>query len=117
MAIIRLAALEDLDNLSEIISGMKPADEKKQPLRYEKKKLKTTTNQEFGKVDKPASATFSDVKAKTPTPQASENATFLSADSEPLVIWKNAGELVGGLASDFAAMATSASQEANHFYD
>ena len=31
------------------------------------------------------------------------------------MIWKNAGELVGGLASDFAAMATSASQEANHF--
>ena len=29
MAIIRLAALEDLDNLSEIISGIKPADEKK----------------------------------------------------------------------------------------
>ena len=115
MAIIRLAALEDLDNLSEIISGMKPADENKQPLRYEKKKLKTKTNQEFGKADKPASATFSVGKAKTPNPQASEKATFLSADSEPLVIWKNAGELVGGLASDFAAMATSASQEANHF--
>ena len=31
------------------------------------------------------------------------------------MIWKNAGEIVGGLASDFAAMATSASQEANHF--
>ena len=31
------------------------------------------------------------------------------------MIWINAGEIVGGLASDFAAMATSASEEANHF--
>jgi len=107
MAIIRLAALEDLDNLSEIISGMKPADEKK--------KLKPTTNQEVGKAGEPASATFSGGKAETPVSQTSEKATFRSADGEPLIIWRNAGELVGGLATDFAAMATSASQEANHF--
>ena len=37
MAIVRLAALEDLDNLSEIISGIQPT-EQKQPLRHEKKK-------------------------------------------------------------------------------
>ena len=107
MAIIRLAALEDLDNLSEIISGMKPADEKK--------KLKPTTNQKVGKAGEPASATFSGGKAETPVSQTSEKATFRSADGEPLIIWRNAGELVGGLATDFAAMATSASQEANHF--
>ncbi len=115
MAIIRLAALEDLDNLSEIISGIKSTDEKKQPPRYEKKKLTPTTNQEVGKADEPASATFLDGKSKTPVSRTPEKTTFRSTDAEPLVIWKNAGELVGGLASDFAAMATSASQEANHF--
>jgi DNA polymerase-3 subunit gamma/tau len=114
MAIIRLAALEDLDNLSEIISGIQPT-EQKQPLRHEKKKLTPTTNQKADKADQTAPATFSSVKAKTPNSRAPDNTTTPSVNAEPLVIWKNAGELVGGLASDFAAMAASASQEANHF--
>ena len=59
--------------------------------------------------------TFSSVKAKTPNSRTLDKTTTPSVNAEPLVIWKNAGELVGGLASDFAAMATSASQEANHF--
>ena len=107
MAIIRLAALEDLDNLSEIISGIKPADEKK--------KLTPEANQQTAKTDQPAPATFSSVKAKTPARQTQVEKNTPNQVTEPLVIWKNAGELVGGLASDFAAMATSASQEANHF--
>ncbi len=107
MAIIRLAALEDLDNLSEIISGIKPADEKK--------KLTPEANQQTAKTDQPASANFSSVKAKTPARQTQVEKSTPNQVTEPLVIWKNAGEIVGGLASDFAAMATSASQEANHF--
>ena len=107
MAIIRLAALEDLDNLSEIISGIKPADEKK--------KLTPEANQQTAKADQPAPATFSSIKAKTPARQTQVEKNSPNQVTEPLVIWKNAGELVGGLASDFAAMATSASQEANHF--
>ena len=107
MAIIRLAALEDLDNLSEIISGIKPADEKK--------KLTPEANQQTAKTDQPAPATFSSVKAKTPARQTQVEKNTPNQVTEPLVIWKNAGEIVGGLASDFAAMATSASQEANHF--
>ena len=113
MAIIRLAALEDLDNLSEIISGIQPTEQKKQPLRHEKKKLTPTTNQKADKVDQ--TGTFSSVKAKTPNSRTLDKTTTTSVNAEPLVIWKNAGELVGGLASDFAAMAASASQEANHF--
>ena len=115
MAIVRLAALEDLDNLSEIISGIQPTEEKKQPLRYEKKKLTPTTNQKADKADQTAPATFSSVKAKTPNSWTSDKTTSPSVGAEPLVIWKNAGELVGGLASDFAAMAASVSQEASHF--
>ena len=115
MAIVRLAALEDLDNLSEIISGIQPTEEKKQPLRHEKKKLTPTTNQKADKADQTAPATFSSVKAKTPNSWTSDKTTSPSVGAEPLVIWKNAGELVGGLASDFAAMAASVSQEASHF--
>ena len=115
MAIVRLAALEDLDNLSEIISGIQPTEEKKQPLRHEKKKLTPTTNQKADKADQTAPATSSSVKAKTPNSWTADKTTTPSVGAEPLVIWKNAGELVGGLASDFAAMATSVSQEASHF--
>ncbi len=115
MAIVRLAALEDLDNLSEIISGIQPTEEKKQPLRHEKKKLTPTTNQKADKADQTAPATSSSVKAKTPNSWTPDKTTSPSVGAEPLVIWKNAGELVGGLASDFAAMATSVSQEASHF--
>ena len=114
MAIVRLAALEDLDNLSEIISGIQPT-EQKQPLRHEKKKLTPTTNQKADKADQTAPATFSSVKAKTPNSWTPDKTTSPSVGAEPLVIWKNAGELVGGLASDFAAMAASVSQEASHF--
>jgi DNA polymerase-3 subunit gamma/tau len=115
MAIIRLAALEDLDNLSEIISGIKPFDEKKQPRIHEKKKLTPETDQQTAATDHPAPATFSSIKEKTTTPRALGKKNSPNPDTEPLVIWKNAGEIVGGLASDFAAMAASASQEANHF--
>ena len=115
MAIVRLAALEDLDNLSEIISGIQPTEEKKQPLRHEKKKLTPTTNQKADKANQTAPATFSSVKAKTPNSWTPDKTTSPSVGAEPLVIWKNAGELVGGLASDFAAMAASVSQEASHF--
>ena len=114
MAIIRLAALEDLDNLSEIISEIQTT-EQKQPLRHEKKKLTPTTNQKAAKAHQAAPATFSSVKAKSPNPRTPDKTTTSSVGTEPLVIWKNAGELVGGLASDFAAMAASVSQEANHF--
>ena len=107
MAIIRLAALEDLDNLSEIISGIKPTDEKK--------KLTPEANQQTAKTDQPDPTTFSSVKVKTPARQTQVEKNTPNHVTEPLVIWKNAGEIVGGLASDFAAMATSASQEANHF--
>ncbi|MFL2861101.1 MAG: DNA polymerase III subunit gamma/tau [Pirellulales bacterium] len=115
MAIVRLAALEDLDNLSEIISGIQPTEAKKQPLRHEKKKLTPTTNQKADKADQTAPATSSSVKAKTPNSWTADKTTTPSVGAEPLVIWKNAGELVGGLASDFAAMAASVSQEASHF--
>jgi DNA polymerase-3 subunit gamma/tau len=115
MAIIRLAALEDLDNLSEIISGIKPAGEKLPSHRHEKKKLTPAANQQTAKTNHSAPATFSSVKAKTPVPQTQGKNNTPTPGTEPLVIWKNAGEIVGGLASDFAAMAVSASQEANHF--
>jgi len=115
MAIIRLAALEDLDNLSELISGIKPVDEKKQPRSHEKKKLTLEANQQNAKTGQSAPAPFSSIKAKMPARQTQVEKNTPNQVTEPLVIWKNAGELVGGLASDFAAMATSASQETNHF--
>ena len=80
-----------------------------------KKKLTPAVNQQTAKTNHPAPATFSSVKSKTPAPQTQGTNNTPSPGTEPLVIWKNAGEIVGGLASDFAAMAVSASQEANHF--
>lgn len=120
MAIIRLAALDDLDNLSEIISGIKQTEDKKESHKHEKKNLTPESNQQSGKKDHLIPRTTPSVEPKRSAIQASvqkntpgENIT--SADTEPLMIWINAGEIVGGLASDFAAMATSASEEANHF--
>ena len=88
MAIIRLAALEDLDNLSEIISGIKPTDEKK--------KLTPEANQQTAKTDQPDPTTFSSVKVKTPARQTQVEKNTPNHVTEPLVIWKNAGEIVGG---------------------
>lgn len=80
-----------------------------------RKKLTPAANQQTAKTNHSAPATFSSVKAKTPAPQTQGKNNTPTPGTEPLVIWKNAGEIVGGLASDFAAMAVSASQEANHF--
>lgn len=120
MAIIRLAALDDLDDLSEIISGIKPTEDKKTPHRHEKKKLTREKNQQPEKTDHSIPRTMPSVETKrsaiqTPIQKNTPSNNITSADTDPLVIWKNAGEIVGGIASDFAAMAASASQDANHF--
>ena len=120
MAIIRLAALDDLDNLSEIISGIKQTEEKKTPHRHEKKKLTPESNQQPEKADHSIPRTMPSVETKRPATQTpiqknTPGKNITSADTDPLVIWKNAGEIVGGIASDFAAMAASATQDANHF--
>ena len=60
MAIIRLAALEDLDNLSEIISGIKPADEKK--------KLTPEANQQTAKTDQSRSGNLFKRQSKNARP-------------------------------------------------
>ena len=120
MAIIRLAALDDLDNLSEIISGIKQTEDKKTPHRHEKKKLTPESNQQPEKADQSIRRTMPSVETKIPATQTpiqknTPGKNITSADTDPLVIWKNAGEIVGGIASDFAAMAASAKQDANHF--
>ena len=120
MAIIRLAALDDLDNISEIISEIKQTEDKKAPHPHKKKKLPPESNQPLDKRyhSTPQTVTRVETKrseAQAPVHKTPPSKTTPSTDTAPLVIWKNAGEKVGGLASDFAAMAVAASQEANHF--
>ncbi|MBT4159071.1 MAG: DNA polymerase III subunit gamma/tau [Planctomycetaceae bacterium] len=119
MAVIRLSALEDLDNLSEVISGMKfdgaKEGAKKDPYQPEKKKLTPAPKQEGGKEKTSRSQETSKRNTKTTGSLATASSPIPNSSTEPLSLWKNAGEGVGGLASDFANMAISALREADHF--
>ena len=115
MAVIRLAALEDLDSLSQVISGIKVDGEKKDVHRQEKKKLTATPSQIEHKEKDSVHEELSDPKVKTVDTLKTEGPTTQALVLDPLSLWKNTGESVGGLVSDFANMAISAIREADHF--
>ena len=115
MAVIRLSSLEDLDNLSEVISRIKLDGGQKDVHRNEKKKVTTTPKQDNSEEKPSRSQELSESYAKTTVTLATAGPPIPNSSIEPLSLWKNAGEGVGGLASDFANMAISVLREADHF--
>ena len=115
MAVIRLSSLEDLDNLSEGIPGIKLGGGQKEVHRNEKKKVTTTPKQENSEEKHSLSQELSESYSKTTVTLATASPPIPKSSVEPLSLWKNAGEGVGGLASDFANMAISVLREADHF--
>ncbi len=112
MAIVRLAKLEDLDNLAALVHGIVPAPGAPAPSRVEaaprEKKMTDMTP--------PAAAPVADAAVETAAPPgvAPAGATRVAAPEppppalppDPRAAWLQACETVGGLAADFAAAAT-----------
>jgi len=114
MAVVRLAALEDLDGLATLVgtlsapaapgapAGAPPAGGP--PERREKKTADMTAA-----VPAPRAVAPAFVPQPSAAPAASAPvAPGVSADAEPLVVWRECGRLVGGLAADFADLAVQA---------
>jgi len=109
MAVVRLAALEDLDGLATLVgtltapAGAVPAAGP--PERREKKTADLTAAVPAPRAVAPAFA----VPQPSAAPLASAPvAPGVSADAEPLVVWRECGRIVGGLAADFADLAVQA---------
>ncbi|MBM3955505.1 MAG: DNA polymerase III subunit gamma/tau [Planctomycetes bacterium] len=109
MAVVRLAALEDLDGLATLVgtlsapAGAVPAAGP--PERREKKTADLTAAVPAPHAVAPAFA----VPQPSAAPAASAPvAPGVSADAEPLVVWRECGRIVGGLAADFADLAVQA---------
>jgi DNA polymerase III subunit gamma/tau len=113
MAIVRLAKLEDLDNLAALVHGIVPAPGAPAPSRVEAApREKKTTD-----MTPPAAAPVADAAVETAAPPgvAPAGATRVAAPepppppalpTDPRAAWLQACETVGGLAADFAAAAT-----------
>jgi DNA polymerase III subunit gamma/tau len=113
MAIVRLAKLEDLDNLAALVHGIVPAPGAPAPSRVEAApREKKTTD-----MTPPAAAPVADAAVETAAPPgaAPAGATRVAAPepppppplpADPRAAWLQACETVGGLAADFAAAAT-----------
>ena len=113
MAIVRLAKLEDLDNLAALVHGIVPAPGAPAPSRVEAApREKKTTD-----MTPPAAAPVADAAVETAAPPgvAPAGATRVAAPEpppppalppDPRAAWLQACETVGGLAADFAAAAT-----------
>jgi DNA polymerase-3 subunit gamma/tau len=116
MAIVRLAKLEDLDNLAALVQGIVPAAGVSAPApsraAVAPREKKTTD------MTPPALAPVADaaVEAAAPAGVAPADATRVAAPeqpnpppalpADPRAAWLQACETVGGLAADFAAAAT-----------
>jgi len=115
MAIVRLAKLEDLDNLAALVHGIvsAPSIPAPAPSRVEAApREKKTTD-----MTPPAAAPVADAAVETAAPPgvAPAGATRVAAPEpppppalppDPRAAWLQACETVGGLAADFAAAAT-----------
>ena len=112
MAIVRLAKIEDLDNLAALVHGIVPAPGAPAPSRVEAApREKKTTD-----MTPPAAAPVADAAVETAAPPgvAPAGATRVAAPEppppalppDPRAAWLQACETVGGLAADFAAAAT-----------
>jgi len=115
MAIVRLAKLEDLDNLVALAQGMVPAAGVSAPApsraAVAPREKKTT------ELTPPAAAPVADAAVETAAPPgvapagatrvaAPEQPTPPALPADPRAAWLQACETVGGLAADFAAAAT-----------
>ena len=115
MAIVRLAKLEDLDNLAALVQGIVPAAGVSAPApsraAVAPREKKTTDMMPA------AAAPFADVAVEPAAPPgvapaglasvaAPEQPTPLALPADPRAAWLQACETVGGLAADFAAAAT-----------
>jgi DNA polymerase-3 subunit gamma/tau len=122
MVVIRLAGLEDLDNLNDIIDRVAAGEATSPSGPVEKKKAApravaaaqpepaapraTTAPAAASPVSVPQSKS---VQTQAPVAEATPMVTPESGPlPEPLPAWRQAGEAVGGLAVDFAAMALAA---------
>lgn len=120
MVVVRLASLENLDDLNDVINQLADDHSSQQAAAPEKKK-----GARGALVTPPAEPPLPSVTADQPdtTSAPSQPASMKNAGvsgtvpamptasrpfPEPLPTWKLAGEAVGGLAVDFAAMAVSA---------
>jgi len=118
MAVVRLAKLEDLESLAALVhtipvekGGAAAAPARHDPAEREKK----TT--ELMPVAPPAAPPADlavgerapvAVPPTTPTIPAQPAVAAAALPADPLAAWQQAGEAVGGIAADFAAMATRA---------
>jgi DNA polymerase-3 subunit gamma/tau len=120
MAIVRLAKLEDLDNLAALVQGIVPTPgtpapphNRPQVAPREKKTTDLTPPQAARVADapepppasRPEHAAAASVVNEPPEEQLQPAATL---PADPLAAWLQACESVGGLAADFAASATDA---------
>ena len=124
MAVVRLAGLEDLDNLNDIIDRVAAGESTSPSAPAEKKKgappaVAAAQPEPAAPRATPApapSASAAPQSPPQPTPVETATATPSSplppaSLPEPLPTWRQAGEDVGGLAVDFAAMAVAATWE------
>ena len=122
MVVVRLAGLEDLVSLNDIIAQMGNGELPSRTGPVEKKKqLPATAITAATRPPSPAvTSAPTHAPSKTAQPEPAEiaqvpdalpsqsTATASESLPEPLPVWRQAGETVGGLAVDFAAMAISA---------
>ena len=135
MAVVRLASLEDLDSLTEVIervaAGESPATaaaEKKKPrpaavaaAPIAESAREQPATPAAGQAERPTTAAVvpADSGPTTGPAPAPEPAAVTTEETpteplplpDPLEAWNEAGAAVGGIAEDFAAMAASAAWE------
>jgi DNA polymerase III subunit gamma/tau len=101
MAIVRLAGLENLDTLAEVIAGVKAAAASSPP--RPQASAAVPRPREKKTPDRPLNSR-AEAEATVDPPAAAAAPAALPA-AEPLAVWRRAGEAVGGLVADFAAEA------------
>jgi DNA polymerase III subunit gamma/tau len=117
MAIVRLAKLEDLDNLAALVHGIVPAASIPAPAPAPSRVEAAPREKKTTDMTPPAAAPVADAAVETAAPPgvAPAGATRVAAPEpppppalppDPRAAWLQACETVGGLAADFAAAAT-----------
>lgn len=113
MAVVRLASLEDLDSLTEVIDRVMAGESPTARPVAEKKKLPPAAVTAAAKREPPPARPAALPSGTGETePADAEVAVAKSPDPaarpDPLTAWNQAGAAVGGIAEDFAAMAAAA---------
>ena len=112
MAVVRLAALENLDDLAEAVAKVaatvgaapaRPAPPQRAVEAAPSREKKTT--------DLTAAAEANPPAARATGPSTGEVAPSAPLPDDPLSLWKACGETVGGLVAEFAALAIAARWE------